>query len=293
MGEAFLEQALDDAGLVVFKDISKRLTDPGADIVAYDPVHDYVYILDNKAQRQSISGAEALTGPQAAANVKKAIGLLRQSRGTIHTEAAIRAAAARRVRLAVSNAYAHESARFTRGVFDKKLWVFDVRTGRMYGSYREWLTDFMKMVPVLGWRIVGKKVPFAVIGGAILFAVKVGGVVQVYREGGVDGLKDLAIDAAAVSAASSVLAGLPVGPLLVASYALSMESDDPRAVRRNRNIETLVGRLTPAGPLTQAQSDRIWDVAEYLVDHPTDLDPPQPSFGEDAWEFIKRAIDAL
>jgi hypothetical protein len=90
---------------------------------------------------------------------------------------------AKRVKLVVSNGFAGEATRFTKGLFDKGLHVFDVRLGKLFSSHAAWELAYKALTLRKGVRVTGT-LGTATVGAMLIALASVGGAAILVKAGG-------------------------------------------------------------------------------------------------------------
>lgn len=280
MGELLTEEALKKQNHLVFRDWRKAVQGNGVDLFSLAPAEPplsparELWVFDNKAQLRGISGADALTGPQAIGNLKEIEDFLKNVwPNRQEAELALKALKENRVKLVVSNAFAGETTRFTKAVFAKGLHVYDIRLGKLYASHAAWEEAFKKIASSLrkGVRLTGLR-GAAMLEGTFLVMAVAGGAKYLFQNGA--DARAVIGEVAATFALDALLARLPAG--WAASLVIGLESDE---TEEQRELRKLRERLVPDYLNLPADVQRATDAALLeLIRNPLKVEvPPEPA----------------
>lgn len=284
VGECHADEALRARKMTVFSDWRKHVSGTGFDMAAYDPADKSLWIVDNKASTRGIGGANALTGAYFNTYMKNLRAFLEKTwPNKIEADLALAALDSRRVKLVVTNGFAGDAARFTRGVFEQGLHVFDIRIngGTLYSptgpggwqaAHQEWSNAFKALTPVKGARVrsrgcvsVGPMLLIVGIIGARYIMVKVG-----------SEFRAIVGEVAANVALDLTVSMFPGGAF--ASLFLSLESDETSEQREARKRKELVDELLSSLPgvdsLSAAELQSTREALETIIKGPLVIPEP-------------------
>nr|WP_315597705.1 hypothetical protein [uncultured Cupriavidus sp.] len=285
IGELLIENALKKDGHAVFRPLYKSVSASGVDLITLAP-DGYVWLIDNKAWMRGINGANALTASQSAGNQDVINILERWPKGPAKAQAdlAAKAVKAGNCRLVVSNAFAGETVRFTKALFGKGLWVYDVRVGKMFSSQASWEAAIKVLTLQRGMRLT-KMRGVATVGGVLLVlaASAAAGVILIRADSQAKALaSSMAADLAAglvVEQLSTKLFGIGSGPAGIAVLLLGLESDNPQALASQRREDLLAEIIPGFENLPQEDKDASRQAIRELLEAPFEIPEPQPQTG--------------
>ena len=285
IGETLAEDALKAQGHVVFADWKKHVSGTGFDMASYSPAgQGELWIVDNKAQFRGIGDASALTGAAFDKYKAELRSFLEKTwPNKAEADLALKALDAGRIKLVVSNGFAFDTTRFTKGLFDKGLHAFDVRLAKLFSSHAEWEPAYKALTLKKGARITGQR-GAASVGGMLFVLASAAGAAILLKAGG--GFKTIVGEVAANVALDVALSLLPGG--FFASYVIGMESDqyespEQRATRKlNEQIDTLLSALPDVGSLSEEDLKTTRDNLKAIIQNPLVIKvspEPQPPSG--------------
>jgi hypothetical protein len=190
IGELLCESRLEGMGFDTYRNWKLKVS-LGIDIIAYDPRHHYIYLIDNKAHGRTVGGdVSAFSSDRLAEeNLERVRDLLDKHAGTPLSERAREAFRdATRVRFAVSNADPRGlNVDFSPEVYARGWFAFDLATGGIYSSAQEFKAARNALLGN-GPKPTGTA-GFATVGGMVFSLISVGGVVYALTQ--LDDLSDL------------------------------------------------------------------------------------------------------
>jgi hypothetical protein len=294
VGEIIAADTLKDQGHIVFTDWRKHVSGQGFDMVSFNPADKSLWIIDNKAQFSGIGNANALTGQAYDSYIKELRTFLEKTwPNKAEAQIALEALDAKRIKLVVSNGFAGEATRFTKGLFEKGLHAFDIRMGKLFfpsappGSpplppgtptppgHAEWVEEFRKLPRKKGVRI-GKRGCTSV--GPMLLAMAVAGSALYLLKAG-ENLKQIAGEIILQVGLDFVLSKLPGG--LAAGFVIGLESDETseqRAARKlEEQIDELLSTIPNIGSMSKEERTNMRDVLKQMIENPIIIpEPPEP-----------------
>jgi hypothetical protein len=291
IGETIAEDALRAQGHVVFSDWRKHISATGFDMASYNPAGDgELWIVDNKAQFSGIGNANALTG-DAYAKYKADLRTFLEKTWPSKAEAdlAIKALDEGRIKLVVSNGFAGEAIRFTKGLFDRGLHAFDVRLAKLFSSQAEWELAYKALTLRKAARVTGKSA--AVYEGMLLCLAVVEGMGWLLKSGST--FKAIVGEVAANVALDVIISKLPGG--FFASLVIGLESDespDQRAARKlEEQVDTLLSSLPDVDAMSTADLKTTRDTLKGMIQNAMviNLKQPAPSPGI-KWPGFKYSV---
>jgi hypothetical protein len=277
VGEILASDTLKALNFTVFTDWKKHVSATGFDMAAYNPAEKCLWIVDNKAQFSGIGNANALTGDAFIQyRAKLRLFLLEQWPNAAEAKLAIEALDAGRIKLVVSNGFAGEATRFTKGLFDKGLHAFDVRLGKLYypagtpvtpttPGHAEWVAEFDKLPKRKGVRI-GKRGVVSV-GPMLLAMATIGAAVYLLRSGAE--FRQVAGEIAANLALDVVLSKLPGG--FIASLVMGLESDNKPLIdarKLSEDVDRMLEVLPDVKSFSPADLQSTRDALKELIQNP-------------------------
>lgn len=282
-GEVIAARSLRSAGHIVFSDPSKHVSATGLDMVsllaAEQEADDWVWLVDNKAQfsGSGIGGASALTGDAFdtyLANTRRY--LTDVAADQLNGQRAVRAIDAGRYRRVVSNGFAGEATRFTKGLFARGLHAYDIRLGALYGPGEQaiWEAAFKALSLNKAARVIGKS-SLAFEGMFLALAVS-GGVSYMMRSGA--DLKAIAGEVVTQLAVDTLISRLPGG--FFASLVLGLESDNPAEIARQKleeSVDAVFYTLPGAETMPEADKQATRDAIRTVIQNPIDVGEPPDS----------------
>ncbi len=294
IGEIYTTNALKSQGHIVFSDWRKHVSATGFDMVSYNPADKSLWIIDNKAQFSlktgGISDANALTG-QAFEDYKARLRIFLEKVWPNQAEAklALTALEEKNIKLVVSNGFAGDTVRFTKGLFAKGLHAFDLRMEKLYSVQAEWEAAFNKLKPNLtkGARLTGKRGMVSV--GPMLLVIATVGTAYYFLKAGED-FKQIVGEASAQVGLDLLLSRLPGG--LFASFVIGMESDESPEQRAARKREDQIGAIIEMLPgsenLSKEDLKSTRAAIKELLENPLVIPeppapPPKPTPGSKSW----------
>lgn len=275
IGERITENALKGQSHVVFSDWRKHVSGTGFDMVSYDPVAGELWIIDNKAQFRGIAGANALTG-SAYGKYEADLRAFLKDTWPVKAEANLALAAldAKKVKLVVSNGFAGEATRFTAGLFEKGLYAFDIRVGKLFASHAAWKTMYDGLALKKGVRLTGVRGAALVEANLLVTAVALGAGMYMLSSG--MNLKELGSDIAAQFAVDTLLSRLPGGAF--AAFVIGMESDESPGQRQtrilNEQIDAIMYRIPGIDTLPDADKSASRDAVRAILLDPIIVEDP-------------------
>jgi hypothetical protein len=284
IGELLIERSLTKQGHTVFRQPYKSVSANGVDLVSLAP-NGEVWLIDNKAWMRGINGADALTGQQAIGNFRDVLDFLERwpssSKSKVQAELAIKALKTGSFRQVVSNAFAGETTRFTKTLFAKTLWVYDMRLQNVFSNYATWEAAYKTLTLRRGMRLTGVR-GSAIVDGVLLVlaaSVAAGGAAFLFRADAQ--AKALASSVAAdiasgllVEQLSTKLFGISAGPAGIAVVLSALESDESPEQRAARKRDELLVELIPDFyNLSKVDQDASRQALKDLLIEPIDITP--------------------
>jgi len=283
VGEQNLIEALADDGLIVLYDWTKTVATPGVDVIAIkrtivgDKVISELWLIDNKAQLKGIAGAPALTGPQFTGNLQAVRDfLVKQFPNKALAAEAVTAIDTKSFRKVVGNAWAGSNTTFTQSLLaNPDVHVYDVRLAkgsRLFSAYADWRTAF-KALPK-GARRIGMR-GAALFDSSLLVLAVAAGALWIARDP--DEARQVVGELAANALLDGLLSFVPGG--WAAAIALTLETDNPQALkeqRRNETIDKICGSMPEFGTRPQPEQDAIRKTIGSMLDDPLVVTIPQP-----------------
>lgn len=283
-GENIASKALKEQGYVVFGDWRKHVSQTGFDMACYNPADKSLWFVDNKAQFKGIGNANALTGA-AYDSYKEQFRIFLEKTWPNQAEAKLALDALKngRIKLVVSNGFAGEATRFTKGLFDKGLHAFDVRLGKLFypkdvpvtpatPGHAEWEAEFKKLSVRKGARVSGKR-GFATVGSMMLVVGVAAGAYFLLRSG--EKFKQVAGELAASIALDCVLLRLPGG--FFASMVIGLKNDNQRAIEMQEAVDQLFSMIPDAESLPDDERKKTREALRDILENPVEIpDPPLP-----------------
>ncbi len=291
LGELILEQWLDEQGIEVFVDASKRVTQGGIDRIAYDPKSDYVYWIDNKALSSgSISDASALSverlGIENIDDARKA--MANQIGSSSLSEEAMNAYNKGRIKFVLSNANANFNVKFSKAMFAKGWEALDIVTGQIYSSVKDFEAGRKAFTAAnygrvgVDRRLRGQR-GFATAGSMVFLSVSIAGTVYALTQ-----IRDLD-DAIEFAAGAAVEAGgFTIGKLATGSTGVgivvaglpTMKSDQAEPSQetlRERAVSEFVHKYFSKEEIDQNREELFLQAEEFLFNTPP-WEPYPPEF---------------
>jgi len=287
IGELLIERSLKNQGHAVFRQAYKSVSANGVDLVSLAPDGN-VWLIDNKAWMRGINGADALTAQQSIGNFRDVIDFLERwpssSKSKAQAELALKALKAGNFRQVVSNAFAGETTGFTRALFGKSLWVFDLRVEKVFSSQASWDAAIKALTLRRGLRVTGQRGVATVEGMLLVLAVSVAaGAILIRADSQAKALAaSMAVDLAAgllVEKLSTKLFGIGSGPAGIAVMLLDLESDNPQFMASQRRDELLAELIPGFENLSKADQDASRQALKDLLDKPFEIPEPEPQTG--------------
>ncbi len=290
IGEKILEQILDEKGWHIFPDAGKATNGPGADLVAYDPATDYVYLIDNKAlqpkRATAINKTPALDVERLGVeNLDQARHLLDKYTGFSNEARA--AYEGGRIRIAVSNAFSDFNISFSAAVFERGLVAMDIVTGGIYSNLRAFQEARAALTAtqtgLVGVRpLVRGQRGFATVGGMIFCMVAIAG--TIYAISNIHSLEDAvqfaessAVNFAEFGIAKAISGSGPVA--FVVTMLATMPDDQGEGVHlrsaRSQVIYSFLAQYFSAEEIAK-NHDAMFKEAEELLFNTKPLDVPLP-----------------
>jgi len=277
VGEALLGDSLEKNGIIVFRDwnASKHVSATGIDLVASDPQTGEVWLLDNKAQIGGIGKANALTGDKFDTYKEDVRTFLENVSADPEAAKAAQLLRQDKFKKVVANAWAGSNTGFTTGLFaNRDLSVYDIRMGRLFTTYDEWIQAF-KNLPT-GIRRPGLRGVIILEAGLLALAVAEGTrwAVRSDKNAVINALGEFVAEATL----GEVLSRLPGG--LFAGFTLALETDNPQyleARRREDTIEQISDSIPGFYVMSPAEQDKVKEMIREIYENPVEIQlPPEP-----------------
>lgn len=277
IGETIAADALIAQNHIVFTDWRKHVSGTGFDMVSYNRATGELWIIDNKAQFRGIGGANALTGAQFSSYETDLRKFLANDWPVKEEGAlALQALDAKKVKLVVSNGFAGEATRFTKGLFDKGLHAFDVRLARLFSTHAEWEPAYKALTLRKGVRLTGTRGAATLEANLLTVAVALGAGMFMLSSG--VQLKQIASEIVAQFAVDAILSRLPGG--LFAGFVIGMKSDqyespEHRETRLlNDQIDVVMQRIPGIDTLPAADIAASRDAVRQILQKPIIIEDP-------------------
>ena len=280
VGEQNLAAALERDGLIVFRDWSKHVNANGFDLIAMD--NKVVWLIDNKGQISGIGDAKSLTGTQFAPNKDAAIKFLKDVHPHPKALDAAKLLEEEKFIKVAGNGWSGAVTRFTRGLFAKGLYVYDIRLGDLFTDQAKWEQAYNVSVKLRGVRRLRGVRGAATVGGMLFTVAVAAGALWVLRSG--ESTKQFLGETAAQFAFDAVLSKLPGG--FIASFVVGLESDETEAVRKARKRKETINEMIPAiipdyKTMSEADLNAVSEEIGKLLDDPlviVDQEPAKKQF---------------
>jgi hypothetical protein len=274
IGERIAAEALNAQNHIVFTDWRKHVSATGFDMVSFDRATGELWIIDNKAQFRGIGGANALTGAKFPAYEEELRKFLNYWPVKAEADLAIQALNAKKYKLVVSNGFAGETARFTKGLFEKGLHAFDVRLGKLFSNHAEWEVAYKALTLRKGIRLTSMRGAALMEANLLAAAVAIGAGMFMLSSG--VQLKQVGAQLVAQFAVDSVLSRLPGG--LFAAFVIGMESDESPSQREarllNEQIDAVMEKIPGIETLSAAEKKSSRDAVKQMLQNPIIIEDP-------------------
>jgi hypothetical protein len=279
----------------------------GIDIIAYDPRHHYIYLIDNKAHGRTVGGDVSAFSPDRLAeeNLERVRDLLDKHAGTPLSERAREAFRdATRVRFAVSNADPRGlNVDFSPEVYAAHWFAFDLATGGIYSSAQEFKAARNALLGN-GPKPTGTA-GFATVGGMVFSLVSVGGVVYALTQ--LNDLSDLpafALHNVVTGGAAIALGRLArMGPTAGGVIGVMLTLPDDSGGRsqgtseeeiKEQLVSEFLARAFPAETIRELGEGLRAEAREYLFNtQPLDVAPEPQRDGTRAADLAMDAIELI
>lgn len=282
VGEIIATNALKAKGHIVFSDWRKHVSGTGFDFASYDPTDKSLWIVDNKAQfSRGIGDANALTGLAFDSYKAKLQEFLEKTwPNKAEADLALDALKAGRIKKVVSNGFAGDLVRFTKGLFQKDLYAYDVRLDKLYApapaagaaGQAEWEAAHKALTLRKGARVAGKR-GMVSVGPMLMVLGTVAAAAFLLKSG--EDFKQVAGEIVANVALDVVLSTLPGG--FIAGMTLGLESDNQHEIEMGRKVDNLLAMIPDADSLSAADLKTTRAALRELIENPIEVpEPPAP-----------------
>lgn len=272
VGEAQLANALEKAGLIVFRDWTKNVSATGIDLIAFDPKTLMVWLVDNKAQFKGIGGANALTGEAFEGYKADVIKFLKEVHPHPRAVEAAKLLQEGKCLKVVGNGWAGTDTRFTKGLFAKGLHVFDIRMGMLFSEQKLWQSAFDDVVKRrVVQRLAGTR-GSATVGGMLLTLGLAAGVVFALRAG--ESAEKVIGQFAAETALGTILSFLPSG--FIASLSLGLKNDNQYQIEMSEKIDLIASTIPDFDKLPPAEMQISRAVIREMIENPLEIESAKP-----------------
>ena len=282
VGEILLEQALERDGLIVFRDLNKKVSANGIDLIALDARNAdrnlwEIWLLDNKGQMRGISGANALTGDKFEEYKKNAISFLKEKSPHPRAAESAELLATGKFKKVVANGWAGVDTRFTKKCFDSGLHVYDIRLGKLFGVFTDWESAFtaFKAMSKGARRITGVRGAATVESTLLAILVSGGALFALHSDAAQSALGEFV----AQTIFDTALSLLPGG--FIAGLVVGLESDESpsqlAARKRRETIDEICSSIQGFSTMTAEEQKTTQEEIGKLLDDPIMIpDPPNP-----------------